>query len=287
MPFCTWKHISATVSLVMAMAFSHANADPGCECTVAHSPSASFAEATHSRPSVLLVGIGGWKSCLGLSAENQYISERFQALVHNIRRCRPGWDVHYAMYCSPGLKTARFDSPVRFAGPTGAGHVPEKHIGLKIGQQKPAAETKVFVLGHSHGGWMAMRAALSLGHVDGLFTMEPVSARLCATKDYLRIRTRKIFKRRQKTVPGCRTAPTDVDSLAVLHASAGNWTNFFLAPNTKKGDIYSSAIAVANNRMVWAPAKGRFNAHHNLGLSAEVWSEIEQNILGHLVPMVP
>lgn len=256
----------------------------GADCGCSGSGASVFAldSITTDRPKVLLVGIGGWKSCLGASADNQYISNRFLTFVNNVRRCRPDWDVSYAMYCSPGLKTAKFDGEVRVYGRLGRGKVAEQNIGSSIAQHKVTPDSKVFVIGHSHGGWMAMRATLCLGFVDGLFTLEPVSANHCDTADYLKNRTRKIFKRRQKIVPGCRRAPTDVDIHGVFAAAGGNWTNFFLAPNTKKGDIYSSPIGLANNHMIWAPAHGKYNAHHNLGLAADVWSTIESNVLSQL-----
>ncbi|MFK7736339.1 MAG: hypothetical protein AB8B50_09935 [Pirellulaceae bacterium] len=246
-----------------------------------------------TKQKVLIVGIGGWKSCLGQSANDQYISNRFLALVKRIRSCRPDLDVSYVMFCSPGLKTVKFDGQVQYYGRFGAGMVAEQNIGDCIARHKETTDSKVFVMGHSHGGWMAMRAAIRLGAIDGLFTMEPVSAAQCDTKDYLKNRTRKIFKRRQKIVPGCRRAPNDVNWNSVLAASGGNWTNFFLAPNTQKGDVYSSPISLANNVMIWAPAQGKYNAHHNLGMSTQTWSIIENGILNSLTaqtvlgPVVP
>lgn len=256
-------------------------ADCDCEINLAATGVSSAV-----RPKVLIAGIGGWKSCLGKVANDQYISNRFLSLVEHVRRCRPDWDVSYVMFCSPGLKTAKFDGEVRYYGRFGAGMVAEQNIGACIARHKETPDSKVFVMGHSHGGWMAMRATICLGHVDGLFTMEPVSGAQCDTRDYLKNRTRKIFKRRQQIVPGCRRAPTDVDWHAVLAASGGNWTNFFLAPNTQKGDVYSSPISVAHNVMIWAPAQGKYNAHHNLGLSAQTWSVIENGILAALAPPI-
>lgn len=235
-----------------------------------------------TRTKVLLAGIGGWKSCLGQSANDQYISNRFLQLVCNLRRCRPDLDISYVMYCSPGLKEKSGSDEVKVHGRFGDSKVAEQSIGCSIAKHKCSPDSMVFVMGHSHGGWMAMRAAISLGRVDGLYTMEPVSAAQCTTKAYLKNRTRKILKRRQEIVPTCRQAPTDVNRAAVVAATAGNWTNFFLAPNTEKGDIYSSPIPEAHNHMIWAPAEGKYNAHHNLGLSATTWSAIEDNILATL-----
>ena len=236
-------------------------------------------QAPQPRRKVLLAGIGGWKSCLGQSANDQYISNRFFQLVCNLRRCRPDLDISYVMYCSPGLKENKGCDEVRVHGRFGDSKVAEKSIGCSIAKHKCSPDSMVFVMGHSHGGWMAMRATVSLGNVDGLYTMEPVSAAQCTTRDYLKTRERKFFKWRQKIVPGCRRAPTDVNRAAIVAATGGNWTNFFLAPNTEKGSIYSSPIPEAHNHMIWAPAEGKYNAHHNLGLSATTWAAIEANIL--------
>ncbi|MEM7477589.1 MAG: hypothetical protein AAF483_21590 [Planctomycetota bacterium] len=250
-----------------------------CDCEINLAP---CGDRGTGNPKVLLVGIGGWKSCLGESANDQYISNRFLTMVQAVRRCRPNWDVSYMMVCSPGLKTIKYDGEVNYYGRFGSGKVAEQSIGACIARHKESADSKVFVMGHSHGGWMAMRATICLGQVDGLFTLEPVSAGECDTRDYLKNRTRKIFKRRQKIVPGCRRAPTDVNWNSVYAACGGNWTNFFLAPNTQKGDTYSSPISIADNVMIWAPAEGKYNAHHNLGLSKQTWGVIEQRILGYL-----
>lgn len=241
------------------------------------------------KPQIMLVGIGGWKSCLG-QANDQYISNRFFTLIQNLRRCRPDLDISYVMYCSPGLKAIRGEGQVRYYGRFGAGMVAEQSIGQSINRHKPSANTHVVVIGHSHGGWMAMRAAICAGNVDALFTLEPISAYQCDTKDYLANRTRKIFKGRQNIVPGCRRAPTDVNRMAVLQATGGNWTNIHLAPGTDAGDVYSSAIPEAVNYQVWAPRQGKYNAHHNLGLSADTWAIIERGILAtfpmHQLPTI-
>lgn len=240
-------------------------------------------QAPQSRTKVLLVGIGGWKSCLGHSANNQYISNRFYQLVRNLRLCRPDLDISYVMYCSAGLKEKKGCNQVKVHGRFGDSKVAEQAIGYSIAKHSCSPDSKIFIMGHSHGGWMAMRATIKLGHVDGLYTLEPISAAQCTSRDYLQNRPRVIFKWRQNIVPGCRQAPTDVNRSAIVAATGGNWINFFLAPNTEKGNVYSSPIPEAHNHMIWAPAQ-RHNAHHNLALSATTWAAIEENILATLDP---
>ena len=241
---------------------------------------------TTERPKVLLACIGGWKSCTGETANEQYIAKGFLKLVEETRLCRPDLDISYVMFCSRGIKTARFSRPVHYYGQFGAGTVAEQDIGSVIARHKESPNSKVFVIGHSHGGWMAMRATLCLGHIDGLFTMEPVSAAQCDIRHYFRNRTRKlkIFKRRQRIVAGCRRAPQDLDHQAILSASSGNWTNFVLPADCPKGDVYSSPIAAAKNVALCVAADEEYSAHQNLGNSGRTWSIIQSSLLSLLAP---
>ena len=237
---------------------------------------------TDQRPKVLLACIGGWRSCTGQNADDQYIAKSFLKLVEQVRYSRPDLDISYVMFCSRGVKTARFSRPVNYYGRFGAGTAAEENIGSVIAMHKESPSSKVFIMGHSHGGWMAMRAALSLGHVDGLFTLEPVSAAECDIRKYFRNKTRKIFKGIQRPVAGCRRAPQDLDHQAIYNACSGNWTNFVLSVDSPRGDVYSSSIPIANNVGLYAAADEDFSAHQNLGTSDQAWSIIQSSLLSRL-----
>jgi pimeloyl-ACP methyl ester carboxylesterase len=119
--------------------------------------------------------------------------------------------------------------------------------------------TDVFVVGHSYGGWLAMKMAESYegdpSLIKTLHTIDPISKKLC------------FFD----SVPECLSAPRDILSDARAHISlyTGVWVNpwqdatFFL---------HSSAISEAD-----------FNPKYNLDHWAidnneDVWKDINQRV---------
>ena len=52
-----------------------------------------------------------------------------------------------------------------------------KHVALEI-----TRHPKTFIIGHSYGGWLAMRAVIggpNKGHIKSLFTVDPISQKYC------------------------------------------------------------------------------------------------------------
>lgn len=109
----------------------------------------------------------------------------------------------------------------------------------------------VVLVGHSYGGWLAMRTALALkSHVD-LVTIDaisPVECQLTAPTSWL----------------GCQRAPKDISSQEV-GATTRRWQHFF---QTSTVYLHSSEIPEANNEHV--PNVG----HTQIDDQPHVWAKI-------------
>lgn len=229
--------------------------------------------------SVLLVGEGGWESCrFGL--DRQFIEQQFQQLVSNLRSTFPHKQFSTLTTCT-GLRAAYGNTPIPYRYSDGRrnlrGEIAANAVDSLISHYRGNSE--VFLIGHSHGGWLAMNAAAGLSSSAGLFTIEPISAAQCDVRDFLRNRSKRPIPRRQDIRPGCRQAPYDVDTNAVVRSTAGVWYNYHLG-NQFKGDLYSSAAAGAMN-VQFSLLMGD-EAHHRLGLDYRVWTDICYRISGQL-----
>ena len=91
----------------------------------------------------------------------------------------------------------------------------------------------LFIIGHSYGGWIAMRTAERIaaqsGKIAGLVTIDPISRRECTYTNW----------------DNCLSAPRDLSqkSLETIAANSGNWTNFY---QTRTSYLHSSTIAQAH-----------------------------------------
>ena len=91
----------------------------------------------------------------------------------------------------------------------------------------------VFIAGHSHGGWMAMRVAYHLSYVKNLeikelLTIDPVSYNLCASK-WFPVHVIVNTLRWWGEPHDCHRAPRDLEPIEarIAKATNGNWTNIY------------------------------------------------------------
>lgn len=236
---------------------------------------------------VLLVGQGGWESCRN-GLENQFIAVQFGNLVDNLKRNFPGKRFATLTTCTKFLAAVGSTPiPYRYTDEWGrvtCGDVAANGVSALVASYT-TSDTAVFLLGHSHGGWLAMNATAGLKQVWGLFTIEPVSAAQCDVRDFLRNRSKRPVKRRQIAISGCRNAPTDVNTRALLGSVRSNWFNYVLNPNQFRGDAHSSMATGARN--VLFTVNGGKDSHHLLGLDYRVWTDIcirASHILGEARP---
>lgn len=236
---------------------------------------------------VILVGSGGWMSCRQ-GIQSQFIASQFSNLVDNLGAQFPDKQFDILLTCSSGLSAANGGRPLDYFYRSGTycrqGQVPACRLADLIRELAPVG-TKIFMVGHSHGGWHVMQATTKLDVVDGLFTIEPISAARCDTRAFLRNRSRRLLPQLNRVEPGCRQAPTDIDSFAILRATSGNWFNHYLAAGQDRGDLHSSAADGAVNFAYFT--EGGDRAHHRLGLDHRVWTQICSDIsriLGAALP---
>lgn len=227
---------------------------------------------------VLVVGSGGWMSCRQ-GVQSQFIASQLSNLVDNLSAQFPDKQFDVLLTCSSGLAAANNARPLEYFHRSGShcryGKVPACELASLVRQIAPPG-THIFLIGHSHGGWHVMQAAMRLDFVEGLFTIEAISAAECDTRAFLRNRSRRFLTQRNRIEPGCRRAPVDVDTAAILSATRGNWYNHHLAACQDRGDLHSSEAFGAINFAYYD--QGGSRAHHRLGLDHRVWTQICQDI---------
>ncbi len=119
---------------------------------------------------------------------------------------------------------------------------------------------KIFLIGHSYGGWLGMRLAANVGSRDqkiaGLFTLDPISLVYCSIA----------------TPSWCRSAPQDFSGyeLQTMAASSDRWVNFF---QTNTILLHSSAIGYADINYIIG------TRHIALGTDPTVWGIINSTVL--------
>ena len=93
---------------------------------------------------------------------------------------------------------------------------------------------RLFVAGHSHGGWEAMRLAAYVGQyprlkIENLVTIDPISYNLCYSTSYLWHVLNITLEELSGIPDDCSKAPEDLLSWGpnIEAATGSNWTNFY------------------------------------------------------------
>lgn len=170
------------------------------------------------------------------------------------------------------------------AGPSTIHHIIET-VAAEMGT--PENPTHVYLIGHSHGGWLMLNTAkLWRGEADlrRLFTIDAISYQRC-TQTYL------IFNRLMKGLsiaqltkdPECTRFPSDIAPYAPLIRKkiSGLWTNFY---QTKFWVVHSlgSPSADSNREMMYDGPEDRDFAHKAILGDARVWNAITLQIVNDL-----
>jgi len=120
-------------------------------------------------------------------------------------------------------------------------------------------EKEIYLVGHSYGGWLAMKVAGDIDEqIKGLFTIDPISRVKCS------------FSRPS----GCQSSPTDVtkNQREAIQQRTGNWSNFY---QTRTWYLHASSIKEAHkNYKIDTP-------HREIDTKAEVWNEIYSVVSSH------
>jgi len=119
---------------------------------------------------------------------------------------------------------------------------------------------RLFVAGHSYGGWLALQVALGARQpVEALTSIDPISRATCSF-----------------TSPfGCMSFPSDVTAAqrAELKRKTGRWVNFY---QTQTWYLHSGAAAEADANVQLAVP------HVGIETDGNVWGEIGEQVKGAL-----
>jgi pimeloyl-ACP methyl ester carboxylesterase len=211
---------------------------------------------------VLLVVMGGNTSCARdadgrNSPRGMSMYEPFTQLVSDLEG--QGRVVDYLLTCHTSSATVQaFGSD----DPDTLLQLDRAAFQAKLAQLKVReADSKVYMAGHSYGGWLAMKTALELDiRYDGMFTIDPISRETCTfTRPF-----------------GCTSAPGDINTSMreLIRQRSGTWANYY---QTRTGYLRSSAIAQAHEN-----AELEYS-HVDIDTAPEVWSRLTESVLTDLM----
>lgn len=139
-----------------------------------------------------------------------------------------------------------------------------------------AKNTRVIMIGHSHGGWAVMNAAkswTSKAELRDLITIDPISYKNCSLTDVIveAAGTTRLISNE------CVQAPRDLaaDSAAIKSHIKNDWHNHF---QTKYYLIHSGPITGATTNREWS-FPNDFFAHTAILTDERVWENIKTTIV--------
>jgi pimeloyl-ACP methyl ester carboxylesterase len=129
--------------------------------------------------------------------------------------------------------------------------------------QEAHGDGRVLWIGHSYGGWLAMKTLLSFSDDartlprTTLFTIDPISRRTCSASRWL----------------GCSSAPTDISEseYAQLGSKVDHWVNFF---QRRTPVVRSSAVKGAQRNVELGVG------HTSIDNHPRVWGSIAERLGG-------
>lgn len=142
---------------------------------------------------------------------------------------------------------------------------------MALEQQGYTMPLQVYFVGHSHGGWFAMRSTAHLANnpriqVRQLYTVDPISYSLCPSHKFVNNVARNSIPSWNTSSPDdCHRAPRDLVDLepSIRSTVDGNWTNFYQTtmPYLRSGPI---AAASWNIDIPWLSTYDYWNGHRSL-----------------------
>jgi hypothetical protein len=138
-------------------------------------------------------------------------------------------------------------------------------------QQGYTMPLQVYFVGHSHGGWFAMRTTAHLANnpriqVKQLYTVDPISYTLCPSSFFVQNVVRNSIPTWYTTSPDdCHRAPRDLVAFepTIRSTVGGNWTNFYQTtmPYLRSGPIQGASW---NIDIPWLSTFDYWNGHRSL-----------------------
>ncbi len=138
-----------------------------------------------------------------------------------------------------------------------------------------SAGRPLILVGQSHGGWTAMKAALHMKRkVDVLTTADPISVETCdATAFAASTSGYAVFG--FQPWPGCTQAPIDLeDKFAEIRSKTGVWHHFY---QTETAFLHSSEIpeATSNEKLTYTVSSmNPFGSHAWTESDYRVWDKV-------------
>ena len=146
-----------------------------------------------------------------------------------------------------------------------------------------STETDVFIAGHSHGGWMAMRVAYQLSLMANaklrqLLTIDPVSYKLCSSQWFPVKAIWNTFD--WWSAPGdCHRAPRDLLHLnpTIAKGANGQWINIY---QNSMPYLTSGPIAEAHKNIRYTPDTNMdwITAHRAIVHSPSTWTAFKEGL---------
>jgi pimeloyl-ACP methyl ester carboxylesterase len=211
---------------------------------------------------------GGWNSC----SSGQLFDRTAEFLRAELKR-----GVKYKIVASCYGKTS--DSVYFLTSENVSDLIESTPAGLAqvIGAKTTDTESKgAFIVGHSHGGWLAMNLAWYLpksATLKGLATLDPISKTNCTPYDVV-----GSYLRSQWSMwphQGCIEAPSDFTAaeLAVISKRAPFWQNFF---QDSAPYLHSSGIHGAKNFYLYYEVNSIleiFDPHRSVDSDDRSWNK--------------
>lgn len=120
---------------------------------------------------------------------------------------------------------------------------------------------KVTIVGHSYGGWTAMKLVQNLNPkatLNTLVTIDPISRENCRPRALIENLTLE-----GPGVRGCNEAPSDFDGKAIdmIARRAGSWYNYYQTSAVKLHSSTFSSSLVKNEEVIYQPKDKKFESH--------------------------
>ena len=230
-------------------------------CGPAASPSNLSGILQDAQPKWAALVFGGNASChpFGNDASSPYglsMYTQFDEVARDLQS-QYAAEVDYFITCHTRIGRIFY---VSSAAPKIVSEVAPERLAEKVTEFTQAyGVRRIHAVGHSHGGWWALKLALQLSdqiHFDRLVTIDPISRVTC----------------RPPNITGCLGAPHDISEAEYqkIAASVGKWSNYY---QSRTPYLHSSAIPSASEN-IELPVD-----HLKIDNSAEVWQQVRESAI--------
>lgn len=239
---------------------------------------------------ILVLVAGGRGSCGAFTqVEQNYMNPHLVAQLASAKEAvadssRGITDVEYALSCF-GKESSQVGY-MTSKNPTKLTLVPvDEYLKLISAWSRELGKPRVFITGHSWGGWLSLKLADALKQGTygmRLNTLDAISGTTCGVRNFITWGIGRVFDRDlSQDNPGCNSAPTDFssDTLTEIRNAFPHWRNAY---QSQLPPLHSSAIDQAEtNEDHSYPA---LDAHGSLAVDKELLQLLASEVLADLKP---